>query len=429
MTVSVAVIGAGYAGLACAVELTRRGASATVFERSLIMGGRARLVTQDERNIDNGQHILLGAYTELMRCMRNVGASAKTLESLPLRLLVPGELDFRAARLPAPWHLAVGLFFAKGLDREDRKAVLRLMRHLKACDYRLDTKQTVSALLDETTQTQRSRELIWLPLCLAALNTPADAASAQVFATVLRDSLGAHASASQLLIPRTDLTELFPVQAARYLAMRRGTIYTATTVRAINRDDRGFYLEGDPVRGARYDHIVIATAPYHVAALLDGIDGCAELAAQVEAFQYEPITTIYLALGEDVRLPCPMIGLSCGPGQWAFDRGQLGGEAGLIAVVISTAEAHPEGSRESLETAVVEQLERQLGRKLPAPAWVRSITEKRATIACTPEVRRPPIRTPVSGLWLAGDYTASPYPATLESAVRSGVAVARAISQ
>src|SRR5690606_18094864 len=120
--------------------------------------------------------------------------------------------------------------------------------------------------------------------------------------------------------------------------------------------------------------------------------------------------------------PETMIGLSGGPAQWAFDRGALGDEAGLIACVISASGPHGDMTREELEAAVLQQLERQLGRSLPEAGWSMTITEKRATFACTPGMSRPGLRTPVPGLWLAGDYVDSPYPATLESAVRCGVA-------
>lgn len=423
----VAVIGGGYAGLACAVELARRGVQVTVLERSHTLGGRARVVVKLGQRVDNGQHILIGAYTELARLLRITGVSPKSLTRMPLTLVTPGELELRAARLPAPLHLAVGILRATGLSWDDRRAMLRLVRYLKRSDFQLDPAMTVDGLMQTTAQTPRVTSLVWVPLCLAALNTHAEEASAQVFANVLRDSLCADASASEVLIPRTDLTELFPVQAARYLAVRRGRLDTGSTIRAISRDEGGFLLEGDSGANRRYDQVVIATAPYHAATLLRSAGAGEGLAGQIDALRHEPITTVYLAFGKGQRLPEVMIGLSGGPAQWAFDRGQLGEEEGLFASVISAGGAHEAMTREELEIATQQQLERQLGRRLPAPRWTMTITEKRATIACTPGLRRPGLRTPVPGLWLAGDYVDSPYPATLESAVRCGVAVAQAI--
>jgi len=212
----VAVIGAGYAGLACAVELARAGVHVTVFERSHTLGGRARVVHKDHHwRVDNGQHILIGAYGELTRLMRLTGCSPKQLAHLPLTLHVPDRLQLKAASLPAPFHLAVGLLRARGLSWADRLAMLRLMRWLKKRSFRVPADMTVTGLLQATRQTPPLVQLVWEPLCVAALNTPAAEADAQVFANVLRDSLAAGAAASELLLPRVDLSELFPVPAAR----------------------------------------------------------------------------------------------------------------------------------------------------------------------------------------------------------------------
>lgn len=427
MARSVAVIGAGYAGLACAVELAANGVQVTLFERSHVLGGRSRVVNKDGRQVDNGQHILIGAYTELARLLRQTGVSPKVLQRLPLTLHSPGRMHLQAARLPAPLHLAVGLLRARGLDWADRLAMLRLMRHLKKRHYQLDSTQTVRGLLHETAQTPRLVDLVWTPLCVAALNTPAAQASAQVFANVLRDSLAANASASELLIPRIDLSELFPVQAARYLAVRRGKLRSGASVKAVHCEADGFQLDCEPTTRQGFDQVVLAVAPYHASRLLRTTGRCERLAQLIDAFEYEPITTVYLAFGANQRLPHAMIALGDGPAQWAFDRGQLGAEAGLFACVISAHGDHEALDREALEIAVQQQLERELARRLPAPAWVLTITEKRATFACRPGIVRPGPRTPVPGLWLAGDYVDSPYPATLESAVRSGVAAAAAV--
>ncbi|GAB1458386.1 hydroxysqualene dehydroxylase HpnE [Thauera sp.] len=428
----VAIIGAGYAGLACAVELARAGVHVTVFERSHTMGGRARVVHKDHHwRVDNGQHILIGAYSELTRLLRLTGVSPKQLAHLPLTLHVPGRLHLKAASLPAPFHLAAGLLRAKGLSWADRLAMLRLMRWLKRRGFRLpDPAMTVDALLAETRQTPTLCQLIWEPLCVAALNTPVAEASAQVFANVLRDSLAAGAAASELLLPRTDLSELFPVPAARYIGVRRGKLRTGNAIEAIERVAGGYRLEGDP--GSQpWPHVVVATAPYHAGTLLASAGGCERLVAQIDALEHEPIVSVYLALGHGQKLPEPMIGLvsgsTAGPAQWVFDRGQLGGPEGLLSCVISAHGPHEALARDELILAVHGQLERQLGRRLPAPEWSQVIVEKRATFACRPGLLRPGIRTPLAGLWLAGDYLDSDYPATLESAVRSGVACATAI--
>lgn len=428
---AVAIIGAGYAGLACAVELARAGVEVTVFERSHVLGGRARVVTKDPQwPIDNGQHILIGAYHELTRLLRLTGGSATALAQLPLTLHVPGELQLQAAALPAPFHLGWGLLRARGLSFAERLALPRLLRWLKKCDFTLPPTMTVSAMLDAAAQPPRLSELVWAPLCVAALNTPAAKASAQIFANVLRDSLLGSARDSELLLPRTDLSELFPVPAARFLAVRRGKLRTGNAIEAIHCTTDGFELAGDPAR-LPWTQVVIATAAPHAAALLRSTGQCAALAESIGSLPHEPITSVYLALDPALRLPCPMIGLRSNaedaPAQWAFDHGQLGGTAGLVACVISAWKPAAGQTHEALVATVRAQLERQLGQPLGALRWSQVIVEKRATIACHPGLERPGLHTPLRGLWLAGDYLASPYPATLESAVRSGTACARAV--
>lgn len=421
----IAVIGGGYAGFAAAVTLARGGAKVTLFESSRVLGGRARVVDKDGYRVDNGQHILLGAYTETLRLLRLVGVKPSVLETRKLALIYPGECALRAAPLPAPLHLAIGLLGAKGLDWRDKLAMARLMRSLKARKFRIEPDRPVAELLAETAQTERLTRLIWEPLCVAALNTPVADASAQVFANVLRDSLAAGASASDLLLPRLDLSELFPVPASRWLAMRGHTVRIAEPIKAIESIGGGYRLDGDPWT-TLFEHVVIATAPYHVAPLVETLPAMAPVVAGLAALRHEPIVTAWLAFDRPLNFPEPMIGLSGGYGQWAFDRAALGGEQGLVSVVISARGAHQEISKEALEVALLQELQQVLG-PLPALAWSQIITEKRATFSCTPDLARPGVATPQPGLWLAGDYVASDYPATIESAVRSGVQAGRSI--
>ncbi|MDR3213350.1 MAG: hydroxysqualene dehydroxylase HpnE [Azoarcus sp.] len=421
-----AIVGAGYAGLACAVELARQGVEVTVFERSRTLGGRARVVHKDGWTVDNGQHLLLGAYSELTRLLRLTGVSPRWLERLPLTLHVPGQLHLRAAALPAPAHLAVGLARAHGLGWRERFALFALLRYLKRRRFQLPATTSVIDLLTACRQPAKLRNLVWEPLCLAALNTPAPEASAQVFANVLRDTLAASAAASELLIPRVDLSELFPVPAARYLATRDGRIFTRNAIAAIAPNGAGFRLDGDPGEHS-WPHVVIAAAPHHAAPLLASTGACPALASQIAALSSEPIATIYLALGVGVRLPAPMIGLASGPAQWAFDRGRCGGPEGLIAAVISACREADVRDHDALIVAVLAQLERELGCRLPRTQWAQVIVEKRAAFACRPGLSRPSVVTPLPGLWLAGDYVDSNYPATLEAAVRTGVECARRI--
>ena len=146
----------------------------------------------------------------------------------------------------------------------------------------------------------------------------------------------------------------------------------------------------------------------------------------IEAMQYEPIFTCYLQYPDSVRLPSPMLGLTGPIGQWVFDRGQLSGQRGLLAVVMSASGNHEDLLQQDLANRIHTELTAVIS-ELQEPLWSRIIGEKRATFSCRPALERPTTATPVRGLVLAGDYTASDYPGTLEAAVRSGLAAAKSI--
>jgi squalene-associated FAD-dependent desaturase len=439
----VAVVGGGWAGCAAAVELARRGAQVTLFEAARTLGGRARGVEIDGRLLDNGQHILLGAYKDTLKLLKRVGVDPATaFLRLPLQMRYPAAsegMDFVAPRLPAPWHMMVALMRAKGLARDDKLALARFTTAARWMGWRLDLDVSVSVLLERFGQTARLQRLMWHPLCLAALNTAPERASANVFLAVLRDSLGAKRAASDMLLPRLELGALFPQAAARYLASKGAAVHTGAKVNVVERSGEGWSVAasgqalGADWRGD-FDAVVLATPAAQSGALLAPFPEAAALAAQLKAFDYEPIATCYLQYDQHLRLPLPFCALLDAPGrqhfgQFVFDRGQLDpGHAGLLAVVISAAGAAAALEQDSLARALAAQLDAAFpGLGLAAPAWSRVITEKRATFACTPGLARPANATALPGLVLAGDYTAGDYPATLESAVQSGQGAASAI--
>lgn len=431
----VAVIGGGWAGCAAGVELASRGARVTLFEAARTLGGRARAVQAKEALLDNGQHIMLGAYAQTLALLRRVGVAERdALLRLPLQMRYPpgsGLLDFVAPPLPAPLHMALALLRAKGLDRDDKLALARFSTSARWMQWGLNTDCSVAELLERFGQTPRLTRLMWRPLCLAALNTPIERASAKVFLAVLRDSLGAKRKASDMLIPRVMLDALFPHAAQRHIEERGGRVLCGARVDAIAPADQGWQVASG-ADAARFDAVVLATPAWQSAALLRPHAGAEALAAQLEAFEYEPISTVYLQYDAGQRLPLPFCALLDDPGhgawgQFAFDRGQLDpGQDGLLAVVVSTAAEAAALDQDELAREVAAQLAGAFSRPaLARPRWTRVLTEKRATFACTPGLVRPANATGLPGLVLAGDYTAGDYPATLETAARSGLAAAR----
>lgn len=430
-TPRVAVIGGGYAGMAAAVELASAHTAVTVFEASRTLGGRARAIEFEDQGqhlvVDNGQHILVGAYRETLRLMTAVGAApAQKLMRLPLSIEFPGQMHLTAPQLPAPLHLLCGLLSARGIDAGEKWQAIRFMQWLKRRRFLLTEDMPVVDLLDRQNQSARLQQYLWQPLCTAALNTLAERASAQIFCTVLRDTLGADRGASDFLLPLVDLSQMFPEPAADYISRHGGDIRRNLRVRHIRREAAAWWLDDN----GPYDHVVLAVGPYHLASLIEGIRELDPLRTQISQLEWEPIVTAYLAYPETARLPCPLIAFADPPLQWLFDRGQCGGKAGLMAAVISARGPHLDLDHNELLARIREEIAAVLGTSsghLGQPHWQRVIVEKRATFSCRPNLSRPAGRTSLDSLWLAGDYVASDYPATIEGAVRSGINAARGI--
>ena len=262
-----------------------------------------------------------------------------------------------------------------------------------------------------------SRRFMWEPLCLAALNTPPEKASAQVFANVLRDSLGGERSDTDLLLPNADLNAVFPDAAARFITGHGGTIRLSERVARI---ERPLHIAGEA-----FDDIVIATAPQHAIVLLQDHPQTAAITGILGDYRYEPIGTVYLGYPAGVRLPLPMLGMDVGSpdrlGQWVFDRGQLGDAEGVIGCVLS---ARRRVGRTRQRCACGNTACRAAGNtRTPAAPTVMAQGHPRTPRHVFPVNRDSRARNRghrCAGLWLAGDYVCADYPATLEGAIRSG---------
>ena len=423
----VAVIGGGCAGLAAAARMAEAGITATLFEASPHLGGRARGLQWKGQRLDNGQHILLGAYSETLRLLKLAGVDQnQALLRLPLQLTMHGQFELSAqGGAPAPLHILLGLLRAKGLSLRERLAAIRLMIWMKLTGFTLAQDETLQNLLSRKTQPARLIKLLWEPLCLAALNTPLKSASAQVFLNVLRDSFAKAKSDSDMLLPRHDLSALLAEPLAAYIKSQGGHIQTNTPVATLHAVNNGFLVANEDGASAEFTHVIIAVSSFRLPALVSQLPPLAEIANLSAQFKYQPIYTIYLQYPATVKLDMAMTGFAEGYSQWVFDRGSLCGQHGLLAVVVSAEGPHQKLTQENLAQAVAKELTSAFP-QLPAPLWHKVIAEKRATFACSANLQRPLQKTPLPGLYLAGDYTtdgdrANAYPATIEGAVRSGV--------
>lgn len=437
---TVAVVGAGWAGCAAAVEAARRGAHVVLLEAAAELGGRARRVALElagtRHVLDNGQHLLLGAYSATAELFGELGiALDSTVERRPFELYGSDGFRLQAARLPAPWHLVSALATGRGLTAADRVSMIRWLRLQQRAQWRIGADRPAAAWLRDSAQSERVIERVWRPLLLAALNTSPERASAQIFANVLRDSLGASADASNLWLPRSDLSALLPDAVERALVLLGGEVRRNTRVDSIQGSGAGFELRLRDTERSEIlvDRVIYAAPPAYLRDMAR--PHAAELAPVLELidrFDYEPIVTVYLKYADEFRLSRPLLALREAPshrhwGQWVFDRGALDrGNGGVLAVVISARGLHQQRTLDELCTDVARQLSTELA--APAPRAARAIVEKRATLAAVPGLQRPSGATALPGFMLAGDWIESDYPSTLETAVRNGRAAARSVS-
>ncbi len=425
---NVTIVGGGWAGLATAVELCQHGVPVTLIEAARQLGGRARCVAFDAERVDNGQHLMIGAYRETLRLLSLVHAPAPVRRCLQLRMHTPAaEFSLTAPALPAPLHLVAALLNARGINAHERRGALQFCVALALRRFQLAQDISLAQLLAQHRQTPRLIECLWEPLCLATLNTPINEASAQVFLTVLRDAFARRRADSDLLFAATDLGQTFPAPALEFIEQHGGRVILGERVTDLHIADGAI----EAVAGAQHTHIshhvVLAAPAYATARLLAPHALLQTIAHKLEQFHYEPICTVYLRYAAHVTLNADMVGFTGTLTQWLIDRAHCD-QPGLMAAVISARGSHMDLSNEELTQRVRDEIARCYP-AWPAPYSSMVIREKRATFACRVGINalRPSNATPVRGLWLAGDYTSTGYPATLEGAVRSGVECARQI--
>ena len=432
----IAIIGGGWAGMAAAVQLHTQGHHTTVWEASRTWGGRARSLALQGPNgqqwtVDNGQHILIGAYQACLQLMHTVGINpSSALRRLPLDLRYADGTGLRLPNLSPPWDAIAGIARAKGWSWSEKIALLRTADRWKRSGFQCALQASVSDLCQGLPQ--RLIQDFVDPLCISALNLPANQASGSIFLRVLQDGLFSGKGGSNLLIPRTDLSSLFPATAAQWLQKQNARLHLGCRPQSLvwNTTQETWQVDGEV-----FDAVVLATSCNAAAKLV--MHACLPTSSQAtasqwatcaEALPHTSIATVYAYTQQTPyqgqHLPAPMVALrsnSHAPAQFAFDKVQLGGPEGLIAFVVSACS----GDSETLQSQVINQAREQLGLKdLQA---IKTIIDKRATFACIPNVQRPSTFI-APRLWACGDYVSGPYPATLEGAVRSGLEVANALN-
>jgi len=366
--------------------------------------------------LDNGQHILIGAYRETLALMRTVGADPDALfDRRPLALVDPHGHGLALSAGPPVLAFVRAVVALRSWSLSERAALLAAALRWRLAGFSAPESQSVAGLTSDLPRRVRA-ELID-PLCVAALNTPSERASAQIFLRVLRDALFSGAGSADLLLPRVSLSALLPEPATRWLASQGVALHWGHRVQRI---EPGWRVDGEP-----FDAVLLACTVAEAVRLAAPV--VPAWAAQAALFEYEPIVTVYLQSARS-RWPRPMVALASDenrPAQFAFDLGTLdatGRREGIFAFVVSGARRWVERGAQACGEAVL----RQALEGFPAGAWAvpptvaRVLTERRATFLCTPELQRPPTLV-ARGLAAAGDYVNGPYPSTLEGAVRAGI--------
>jgi len=429
------VIGAGFAGLSAAVRMTKNGARVLVLEARARLGGRATAFPDRETGdlVDNGQHVLLGCYTATFDFLREMNVLDHVRVQPELALTMIDRSGHRSRlvcpTLPAPFHLLAGVMEWDALDWRDKLAALRMATPLAIARRQLAGGRDIAASPGETVdqwlvrngQTDRLREMLWHPLALAALNQQPEVAAAPPFARVLAEMFGSDPRASAIALPTRPLHMMYAEPARTYVESRGGKVVTGVTARV--RVDAG------GVRAVAAGELwttgtVVSAVPWFALEAL--FEPCppelSKIVSRAGAMASSPIVTVNLWFDRPV-LDVPFAGLPGRAMQWVFDKSAVFGDgASHLSLVSSGASPLVDQTNDALIAAAHRELLEALPESRPARLLRATvIREPRATFSLAPgQPSRPESRTPVRGLFLAGDWLDTGLPATIESAVRAG---------
>jgi len=432
----VLVIGGGFAGLSCAVDLAAGGTRVTLLESRRTLGGRAGSFV-DERSgdvVDNGQHLFMACYHATRSFLSRIGTAelVRFQPALQVDYIEPGlRTRLKCPPLPAPWHLIAGALTLKGLTSADRLSLLRAgpaLRWLRsgAALHELES-ITVTQWLNAMGQTEGVRRRLWHPLAIATLNESPDAAPASLLARVLLEGFGTDRRLSGLGVATVGLGDLYTDAARRFIERHGGAVRTATSAAGLRHDGDGVSAvelrEEGPVA---CDAVVAAIPPQALERLGVTLPG-------LSRFRSSPILSInlWLDVSPTSVADFEFAAMLGGKTQWLFNKERItGGRARHLSVVISAAREMVGMGNEELADLAFEEVRRCLPAARRA-RLTRSLVVRERTATFAADVETEPLR-PGSGtvwrnLFLAGDWTMRGLPATIEAAVRSGHACAERV--
>ena len=425
----IAIVGGGLAGLAAAIDCADAGAAVTLYEGRTRLGGATFSFRRNGLWLDNGQHVSLRCCTSYTAFLRRIGSAE--LLTYQSRLRVPVLREGRRPAfisrtgLPAPLHLSSTLVRYSPLSPVERAAAVRgalALRRLDPADPALD-RQTFGSWLESHGQSANAIASLWNLIALPTLNLPAGEASLAAAVKVFRTGLLDSAEACDIGIPSVPFERLHAQPAAAALERAGGRIIGGTPVRAVTPDLKLLLDDGADEADA-----VIVAVPHEALAGL--VPPAAVDVDRLAGLGTSPIVNLHLHYDRQV-LDEPVAAALGSPVQWLFDRTKAAGagEGQVVAVSLSHATDEIGASVGELRARYVPALERLLPSARGAGLIDVAVThEPRATFRAAPgtQVLRPGPRTPVERLFLAGAWTDTGWPATMESAVRSGRAAAGA---
>ena len=427
----VVVVGGGLSGLAAAVSLSSRRIPVILLEQRQSPGGRAYSFPDAETGtiIDNGQHVLIAGYTRTMEFLETIGArDLVTVQPVPELLFhhpERGFCSFRLPLLPSPLHLLAGVVATRLFSPADKLRMLRAGLALRSSSPAESTGSTVESWLDSLGQSRETKRSFWEPLAVAVMNEHIGAASAAVFIRALRTAFLSGPRGSALAIPTVGLSELYVEPARAFIERHGGVVRCSADVTETEAEGGNVFsvrLKGGET--IRCSAVILAVPSYRAAGLLpDGLRDSGFL-ARASSIPLSPIVSVHLWFERDV-MKQDVIGVVGRRIQWVFNRRRISrekGEGGHLSVVISAARSFVGMENDELERIALEDLRSVFGAEIGNVTRAVVIREKRATFSCAPDVEslRPGPASPLPNLFIAGDWTDTGYPATIEGAIMSG---------
>ncbi len=424
----VIIVGGGISGLSAGIALSERDIPVLVLDQKPALGGRAASFRDATTGdiVDNGQHVLIAGYSHTLNFLRRIG----TLEKLSIQpslsiLFHHPEKGFRRLtlpRLPPPIHLLFGILSCRLWSFRDRLLLLRGGASLLRSELKMNKKlrgMTITQWLEDVAQHEELQRTFWNPLAIAIMNERPSVASAGTFAASLRKAFLSSRMSASIALPTTDLSELYVQHAAEFIMMRGGEIRSNADVDHVQVEETkvtGVYLRSDELIRSRA--VILAVPPHKLRPLLP-----AGIPFDPTIFSWSPIVSVHLWFEGDF-MKDDFVGIIGRTTQWLFNKSKInreGRKGGHVSAIISAAHDVVDLTNEEILAIVLADI-RSVYPQTMDPAHSLVIREKRATYSSNPIVdqQRPGHKTSIENLYLAGDWTATGFPATIESAVISG---------